>query len=161
MQPCQIELTGKSFAHTGRSAPRGSADSHTVYTHTLIGNTQSLNAHKHIVAHTLVLDKVTWCTRSLEAVRSYWVTVILARRTKWSQLKRRGGCLCLMSSCRPPLSDPSSTQWHFLLWLLCFSTPSPPRQPEALIRKPAQAWLYWSKIISRAGNKHLPHSQSE
>lgn len=41
-----------------------------------------------------------------EAASSYWVTVVLTRPTKWSQLKRRGGCFCLPSSCRLRLSDP-------------------------------------------------------
>lgn len=39
-------------------------------------------------------------------MRSYWVTVVLTRRTKWSQLERRSGCFCLASSCRLRLSDP-------------------------------------------------------
>lgn len=102
---------------------------HTV--HTLIMNTQGL-MNKHRAAHT---HTSAWWGHMVyiepEAVRPYWVTVILTGRTKWSQLKRERRVL-LPPVLRAAAIWPSSTSWHFLLCLLCYSTPSPPQHPEAL-----------------------------
>lgn len=107
----QIMCSYRSY--TDRSVPRG-RQTQILYTHT----------HQHTCCYSECTKREHTCTSSVkthgtfsgawwghmaytnpEAVHSYWVTVILKRRTKWSQLKRRGGYFCLLPSFRP-LSDP-------------------------------------------------------
>lgn len=95
--------------------------------HTHIVNTPNWSSHLHTLSgtHTHTHTGAWWghmVFTEPEAVSSYWVTVILTGRTKWSQLKSRSGG----ASAFCPTMWPSSTSWHF-------PPPSPPLLPRFLI----------------------------
>lgn len=94
-----------------------------------------------------------------EAASSYWVTVVLTRPTKWSQLKRRGGSFCLPSSCRLRLSDPPQPNDISSPVSSAAARPRFPHWPKALCVNGQIDWLHWSAFTSRIGILHQ-HSQN-
>lgn len=87
-----------TYLYTQEEVDPEAQQTNILYTHTNmytpILNTHNWSTHLHI--HTGAWWGHMTHTEP-EAVRSYWVTVILAGWTKWSQLKIRGGCFCLLS----------------------------------------------------------------